>query len=720
VVLGRKLSRLITTGSSPGALVCRPVTYHYRYCDRCRREWPAERMQCPQCLLWLGPAPRERIEWQLAPSSPEPCTPTCFENICAAAIRLRLVGPCPADHHLRDIGRLLHVFRLSSPVSDIVGVAGQGWLLWSSQGARRLFQMTVSLRDRLIRMAPELQQVVAPASQLRWGIWVDDCILPWGGTPPRPCISDALARGLFDFEPDDLLLVTEAVFRANRRWEHFVCIPARRRGGGEGYRPLGQKHPSALDHAKVPDRASFVGRVEELALLDAAWRGTEGVSRSVAIIAPAGAGKTRLVNAWLQRHLRMRSLRANFSIFGGDLAAFATQLIELPEDPRTTGLLVERVVARLRKERVDVLVLDDLHWADDASWDFVHALLKARLSTRLLTLICARPDADTMVARLQPDITLRLQPLPAADTSELARRLRATPALVAAAAREARGNPLYVEQLVAWASETCYVDGPYPTSLHEVVLARIAHLAQVRLRDLKQRASWSERWMRNDIAAELDAVETEIGRWLDRLETGDYADGNVVAGYLERLHKVEFELFLVATLLGRPRPRSTRLCEAIERLLLGSSDSLFADMDRRAEALEGRKDLGLAEAAERAGDYAKDNYRWALARRFYQIAQRAAPTWTQSRIADRQRDIDLLLGDPGIEAAEPEGGDIVAELERDPSIDPVSLPEVWLRLGRHFGARCYYLRAVRAAEAIGATGLRATIDRLLSGLAELG
>ncbi len=707
--------------SSGESLAGRPITYYYRYCDRCRREWPAERTQCPECLLWLGPTPRQRTEWQLAPSLPESCTPTCYENICAAAIALRLIGPCPADHHLRDAAALLHaLFQFFSPAADIVGVDGQGWLLWSRQGARQLFQTALSLRDRLIEMAPALQQVMVPASRLRWGIWVDDCVLPWGGTPPRPCISSVLARQLFDFEPDDLLLATEAVFRANRRWEHFVCIPARRHGNGDGYRSLGQKHPSALDHAKIPDRAEFIGRTNELAQLDAAWRGGEGPSRCAAIIAPAGAGKTRLVNAWLQGHPGMRSLRANFSIFGGDLAAFAAQLVELPDEPLTTGLLVERVVTRLRNERVDTLVLDDLHWADQASGDFLHALLKARPATGLLTLICARPDADALVARLQPEITLHLQPLPPEDTTELAQRLGAAPAIVAAAAREAHGNPLYVEQLVAWASETRYVDGPYPISLHEVVLARIAHLAHVRLRDLRQRASWSERWMRRDIAAELGAIETEIGLWLDRLETGDYADRDAVAGYLERLHKVEFELFLVAALLGRPRPRSTRLREAIERLLLGCSDSVLADMARRAEALQGQEDFGLAEAAERAGDYARDNYRWALARRFYQIAQRAAPTWTQSRMADRQRDIDRLLGEPGMGVAESDAGDILAELERDPSVDPVRLPDVWLRLGRRFGARCYYLRALQAAEAVGAVGLSATIVQLLSRSDTLG
>ena len=226
--------------------------------------------------------------------------------------------------------------------------------------------------------------------------------------------------------------------------------------------------------------------------------------------------------------------------------------------------------------------------------------------------------------------------------------------------------------------------------------------------------------MRSDVASELDAIETEIGLWLDRLETGDYADRDVVAGYLERLHKVEFELFLVATLLGRPRPRSTRLREAIERLMLGCSDCVLADLVRRVEVLRGREDRGLAEAAERAGDYARDNYRWIVARRFYQIAQRAAPTWTQSRMADRQRDIGRFLGEPVMDVTQPDGGDILAELEREPSVDPVRLPDVWLRLGRRFGACCYYLRALHAAEAIGAVGLRAAIEQLLRRFAALG
>lgn len=217
--------------------------------------------------------------------------------------------------------------------------------------------------------------------------------------------------------------------------------------------------------------------------------------------------------------------------------------------------------------------------------------------------------------------------------------------------------------------------------------------------------------MRADVIREFEAIEAELGLWLDRLETGDYADRDVVAGYLGQLHRVEFNLFMIAALLGHPRPRSTRLGEAIERLLLGCADSVLAELTRRADdALHGQEDPGLAAEAERAGTCVAADYRWSLARRFYEVAQRATPFWKRPQLETRLKDIQLLLD----EATEPTGdGDIVVELERNPSVDPVRLPEIWLRLGCRFGARCYFQHPLRAVEAIGATGLHARIKREL-------
>ena len=107
-----------------------------------------------------------------------------------------------------------------------------------------------------------------------------------------------------------------------------------------------------------------------------------------------------------------------------------------------------------------VLLLDDLHWADDASLDALVALLKAAAtsgSAPMLALFSARPG---LIER-QPDWgeglpqheRLTLQPLNAAQgsalTRSLLRRLSPVPAELAELIdRRAEGNPFYAEELV--------------------------------------------------------------------------------------------------------------------------------------------------------------------------------------------------------------------------------------------------------------------------------
>jgi hypothetical protein len=707
-----------------GRLAGWPVTCRYRYCPRCRREWPAEFGQCPECTAWLGEAPLERVEWQLAPAAGSPCAATAWEHAGTVALALRLAGAPPSEPALAAaVPFIERMLRPGPEGCHALGVPACGWLLWTEACARTVLQAAQTLRERLDAALPDLLRTLAPGSRLRWSIWADDCVLPFTAAPPGPCVDRALAARLFDVEPEDRLLVSGAIYEANRRWEHFVGVPARLRDGNErsAFRPRGRKEPSALAHARVAPLAPLVGRARETEQLDAAWAESRRASRSVAIIAPAGAGKTRLVNDWLARRPAARALCAGFSIFGGDLAGFVEQLVTLPESELAEGTLapapvIARIRARMDAERVDVLVLDDLHWADPDSLAFVTALMRAAPAAGLLTLLCARPQAGPALARLDPDTTIRLAPMPAEDAGTLARRLGAAPAIAQAATRLAGGNPLYVEHLVAWAAETHTVDGPVPASLHEVVLARISHLESVRLARLRQRASWVPGWMRGDLDAELDAVETDIGLWLDRLESGDYADRATVAEYLARLQRVDFELFITSAMLGRARPRSARLREAIDRLLLSSADVMLAAMQRRADALAGRTDPALTEDAERAAACARDHHAWLLARRFHDLARRHAPDWQQPEILARQAAIDRLLDGPDETALAAREDDIVGELRQDPSVDPVRLPDVWLRLGRRFGDPRMLRRAIDAAAAVGATGLEAAARRAISRL----
>ena len=155
--------------------------------------------------MWLGETPLARVEWQLAPSCSQAGTPTGYENIGTTALCLRLVGPCPTERQLDDAAPLLAaLFRPASRGGGALGMDGEGWLLWSFAGPREMFLQAVGLRDRLAENLPALQRAVVLTTRVRWGIWVDDCVVPTADAPARLCIDGTLAKRLFDFEPDNL------------------------------------------------------------------------------------------------------------------------------------------------------------------------------------------------------------------------------------------------------------------------------------------------------------------------------------------------------------------------------------------------------------------------------------------------------------------------------------------------------------------------------------
>lgn len=674
-----------------------PVGYRYRYCERCRREWPAKHTHCPECVLWLGERPLVRVEWQLVPAESVVVKPSGYECGAALALVLRVLGSRPDEHLLGRAGSLLRsVFgRVSSP--RIVGVRNRGWLIWMSADARRAFMDGMEIRDALIDALPAIETSFGQGSRLRWGMIVDSYMLSCCERDGTPVVSPVSAHAIFDFEPDNLLLVSSAIYQANRHWEHFAGVPARRQGDGDyvAYSPLDRKRPSALDHACVADHSAFVDRTDEIARLDQHLKIGRASGRLVAVIAPPGAGKTRLVRHWLQCHTDLNILRACFSIFGGDLIDFVGQLVELPEEIAAVDALVKAVLDRIDRDRVDVLMLDDLHWADELSWAFLHELLAGIRLYRVIVILCTRPAAQARIATFTPDLTLSLNPLPMADIEELARRLTSSPAVAAGAIRLARGNPLFVEQFTAWAAEAGYDgNGPHPETLHDVILARIRHMEGTRVRGLRERLGWSAPWMRADVDREFAAIESEIGLWLDRLETGDYGDQPRMADYLALLQRVDFELFMAANLSGRPRPRSARLREAIERLMLGSADALLSDMRRQAAALTRRDDLHLADRAEWMGDCAAENHRWGIARECLELAHQIAPAWRRNRLRERLAGIRRLTGIVSDDGALGGETDIVRELEEHPAVMDARLPETWYRLGQRFRRRLYYDRAV--------------------------
>lgn len=703
------MTQYIQQAINTHGLCARTLIYKYRCCPRCRCEWPADYKSCQECVCWLGDAPLERIEWQLAPTARAVSAPASYELIGASAVVLRIVSDYfSADQLLKVSGLVKEIFTPPNHCS-LCGVREHGWLVWTADGLHSTFRQGLEIEQRLMTSLPRLAAAFHGV-KIRWGIWIDQYILPFD-RDGMPVIGDITAQAIFSFEPDNVALSSESVYQINRHWEHFVCVPRRLLDGKSdyGFRLLGHKRPSALDHAQVVDQSPFVGRKRELSMFDAYCQESKAATFRLALVAEAGSGKTRLIKEWLRRHPELRTLSGSFSLFGGDVVSFASQLAELPGDSLSNEALLGSVIARIMDQGVQVLVIDDLHFADSEGGTFVRQLLAALPQQEMFVLLASRPSGRSTLAVLQPMAELSLKPLPTPTAVELARRVIVSEVVARVAAERSKGNPLFVEQFAAWASETGYRgDKSGPRSLHQVISARIAHLSEVRLSNIQQELRWGRAWQRLGVDKELDRLEAEIGLWLDRLETGDYADRTEAARYLVDLERVDYEIFMASVLSGKARPRSSRLREAIERLLIGSADQILVDLEARASSTGEAARATVAREAKRGGDCAYDAFNWPLAVCFYELALELSPAWQKEevhhRLAECRRRSQPV---PSDEPELVEDGETERNLEKHPIVDSLRLPEVWLRLARLHSSGEYFLRAATAAEAINDRALAA-------------
>ena len=287
--------------------------------------------------------------------------------------------------------------------------------------------------------------------------------------------------------------------------EHIYQLVAA--GLPERFPPL----KSTLAEATAPTAAwaaPIVGRVpERKALLAAYARVVAGHPQVLLITGAAGLGKTRLVEelcaqaesaAGGARVLLGESapLAGAALAYGPFVAALRDQAGWLLDDDRTPDMLVARhrlfvrvleLLAGLAIRSPVVLVLEDLHWADDSSRELL-AFLAVRLRDQPVMLIGTLREEELAssvgqwLAELErrPRVTrLRLGRLADSEIAELVTGLLpadgASEDRVAAMVDAADGNPLYAREL-AYAGPQAL-----PASITDAVLAKVTGLtAQAR------------------------------------------------------------------------------------------------------------------------------------------------------------------------------------------------------------------------------------------------
>ena len=251
----------------------------------------------------------------------------------------------------------------------------------------------------------------------------------------------------------------------------------------------------------MAEAAVIVGRAAERAALSAAYaRAAAGQAQLLLITGAAGLGKTTLVDE-LARHTAPAGgaqVRAGESAplagaalaYGPFVDALGEQAGWLLADDGPGNMLAARhrlfvrmlgLLTDLAAQAPLVLVLEDLHWADDSSRELL-AFLAVRLRQAPVLLVGTLRDEDLGGATLRwlselerrPSVhRLRLAPLADTEIAELVTGLLpagASAGQVAALVSAAGGNPLYARELARTGSQAP------PASITDAVLATAAGL----------------------------------------------------------------------------------------------------------------------------------------------------------------------------------------------------------------------------------------------------
>ncbi|MBV9606085.1 MAG: AAA family ATPase, partial [Solirubrobacterales bacterium] len=351
----------------------------------------------------------------------------------------------------------------------------------------------------------------------------------------------------------------------------------------------------------------FVGRTEELAELERASRDAAEQHPVVVLLAgDSGVGKTRLVREFESRVsgdgdvlvLRgdaveeadgelpyapligaLRPLvrgrdESLSSLSRGTRAELAALVPGLDEEPPATyrgdasaqsrlfeGLL--ELIDVLSEDRLLIIALEDLHWADRSTRTFVDFLARSLRRERVMLLLSYRTDElhrrhplRTLLAELQRLDLVRRVELAPFDRVELAEALAdildeaPSERLVERLYMRSEGNPLYTEELLAAGLDG---RGAAPQSLRDAFMLRIERLSA-------------------DAQAAMRAIAA--GRALDEVTLVQVADMEPDALH-QALREAVAEQVLVAGEDGRLAFRHALLREALyDDLLPGERSEL--------------------------------------------------------------------------------------------------------------------------------------------------
>jgi class 3 adenylate cyclase/predicted ATPase/ABC-type transport system involved in cytochrome c biogenesis ATPase subunit len=345
------------------------------------------------------------------------------------------------------------------------------------------------------------------------------------------------------------------------------------------FRVLGERPARSRFEAHRPQVLPMIGRDHELALIVDSWhqiQASEG--QAVLLVGEAGIGKSRLIQASMvavsmDEHFNVYfqcsphhtgtalwpvaqqlAYAAGFSV--GDSDAVKLEKLRglldqcTPETPdtillisnllglealdqtlhqdlspkqrriKTLAALVEMILGLARRKPV-LMVLEDVHWIDPTTFEFLVQVLDRAAHIRVLMLLTSRPDNQPALGG-HPNLTrLTLNRLSRAATEAIITSLldqqSLSRAVVGEIASRTDGVPLFIEELTKAVLELGSRPGEVvPASLHDSLMARLDQVPGVK--EVAQIASCIGREFAYDLLAAVSPLgESELKSSLEQL-----------------------------------------------------------------------------------------------------------------------------------------------------------------------------------------------------------
>lgn len=387
---------------------------------------------------------------------------------------------------------------------------------------------------------------------------------------------------------------------------------------------------------------SFVGREFEFAALrEACDTAASGKGRVVGLVAEAGSGKSRLCHEFKQecRRSGMRiiegSARSNagnvpllailelfrsfFDLTGQEDAADARERITawvagqepnlqtaLPllfeflsiteEGAQPSGIdpqvrqrqlvaMLRHLVGLVSKDTPALVLVEDLHWLDESSAQFLEALVEAQSRSRSLLLLNYRPEFRTHWMQASHCRQIALQPLGSEDVGSLLAHLvgtdPSTATLHAPILERTKGNPFFIEEIVRTLAETGQLAGEkgayrfagdverlgVPDTVKAVLAARIDRLAPLD-KAVLQAASVIGKDFDEPLLEKISGFSAaELGDALAKLQRSEFVEETEifpVAQFTFR-HPLVVETALGSLLRKRRRELHSKVAEILEQ-----------------------------------------------------------------------------------------------------------------------------------------------------------